>query len=341
MFTRAIRPAVRALVGESAGCLAILALCALTVWIYSPLRTAGFVYEDAKWLSVLGINTDWSLNLNARLANASHPYGYHLGNLFLHLVNGLLLGLCARAIWSLRVGIFTAAIFLIHPLNSEAVSYIAARGELLSAAWLLCAVFVAVSGTRYPAVRAVLAMAFTLAAVWAKASAIVVLGLLPFALLYTKRDDVLKWYGLCWIVVVGALGSYALAVWRNPYTWQSEWGAWRYLVLQSGALFVLLSKVLVPIHLTIDPDWAAIPLMAQVSAFLLLLVALVTAVCRRYRTWPVVIWIALCVWPRFLLRSPELLHVHHLLLAMLGISTALGVWCAHLWEGSCVESCSV
>ena len=75
------------------------------------------------------------------------PLGYHLGNLLLHVVNGVLVFLATRQLlrrthaeYSAGVSLiaaFSAGLFLLHPLQSEAVAYVAGRADLLSATFML------------------------------------------------------------------------------------------------------------------------------------------------------------------------------------------------------------
>ncbi|MDQ6758948.1 MAG: tetratricopeptide repeat protein [Acidobacteriota bacterium] len=71
---------------------------------------------------------------------------YHLFNVVLHLLSGILIYLCIRKIWmwaNLDAGkaplwaAFAAGVFLLHPLQTEAVSYVASRSETLSVFFFL------------------------------------------------------------------------------------------------------------------------------------------------------------------------------------------------------------
>jgi hypothetical protein len=73
-----------------------------------------------------------------------NPLGYHVFDLSLHALNGLLLAIfaatCARragAARPRRFGVLCAAIFLIHPLGVEVVPAIARNGDLLVTAFFL------------------------------------------------------------------------------------------------------------------------------------------------------------------------------------------------------------
>ena len=73
--------------------------------------------------------------------HAQQLFGYHLVNLVLHVLNGVLVMLIATHIFSrcdstkdsARVyGLLSAALFVVHPIQTESVTYISSRSELLS-----------------------------------------------------------------------------------------------------------------------------------------------------------------------------------------------------------------
>lgn len=85
---------------------------------YRPLTSLSFAI-DAGW---------WGNN----------PIGFHLTNLSLHLTAGLLLfWLLTNLKVSQRWRFWITAFFLLHPVQTEAVSYISSRGDSLSAVFLL------------------------------------------------------------------------------------------------------------------------------------------------------------------------------------------------------------
>ena len=69
-----------------------------------------------------------------------NPLGYHVFNLFFHILNGILFYILMR---SLARGApralctLIAMIFLAHPLNTEAVSYVSSRSDLLAVFFML------------------------------------------------------------------------------------------------------------------------------------------------------------------------------------------------------------
>jgi tetratricopeptide (TPR) repeat protein len=71
------------------------------------------------------------------------PFGFHLSNLLIHLINVVLLALLGRqliircGLASSLIPIVAAGIFALHPLNSEAVSYCNARPNLVATSFYL------------------------------------------------------------------------------------------------------------------------------------------------------------------------------------------------------------
>src|SRR5205823_6815130 len=77
-------------------------------------------------------------------------FGYHLTNVVLHVVAVLLLYAFLRrtlddaGLARAELAAFTgAALFAVHPLQSEAVGYISGRSELLCAVWFLATLLIA------------------------------------------------------------------------------------------------------------------------------------------------------------------------------------------------------
>jgi len=72
------------------------------------------------------------------------PFSYHLVNIFLHGLNGVLLFLILRITFpsDFLLSIFTSILFISHPLNTESVTYISSRsGVLCTTFYLLSIIF--------------------------------------------------------------------------------------------------------------------------------------------------------------------------------------------------------
>ncbi|MEY2489142.1 MAG: protein O-mannosyl-transferase [Verrucomicrobiota bacterium] len=107
---------------------------------YRPVQTISYIFDYLFW--------------------DNEPYGYHLSNVFWHVLSGVLLYYLLRRIlgslverwpgksfWTERIGSSTAAFFLallwiVHPVHSAAVDYVSGRADSLAfffacAGWLL------------------------------------------------------------------------------------------------------------------------------------------------------------------------------------------------------------
>jgi protein O-mannosyl-transferase len=140
-----------------------LAFCA-ALFIYGPALTGPFVYDDAvqryakiaeaneslgEWLKGLRPLLSFSFWLNHAIFG-DKPLGYHVVNVLIHVLNSALVFLITQKLLSLYrtsdaprklnlLAGFTAAVFLLHPIQTESVAYIASRSETLSAFFMLAA----------------------------------------------------------------------------------------------------------------------------------------------------------------------------------------------------------
>ena len=90
-----------------------------TVNFYRPLATVSFMLDYHFW--------------------SLHPLGYHLTNVLLHVANALLIFWIVQHLFRKRwLGLFSALLFVVHPVNSEAVNYVSNRTDLLMLFFLLC-----------------------------------------------------------------------------------------------------------------------------------------------------------------------------------------------------------
>ena len=91
--------------------------------LYRPLTTLSFLFNYSV------------------LRNANNPDGYHVLNMILHGINALLVYRLVRTQLKHRgAALVVAAIWTVHPLNTEVVTNIAGRADLLAALSLLLAV---------------------------------------------------------------------------------------------------------------------------------------------------------------------------------------------------------
>ena len=155
----------------------VVALIALNVFIYEPVRHYDFVaYDDPAYVSE-NPNISRGLTWPAVIwAFTAEHAGYwipltwlsymadvqiagmnagsqHLTNLILHVANSLLLFLLLlRMTGALGKSAFVAALFAVHPLHVESVAWITERKDVLSTCFLMLTLWAYVSYVRRPGV---------------------------------------------------------------------------------------------------------------------------------------------------------------------------------------------
>src|SRR5260370_35052300 len=129
--------------------------------VSSPVLSGGFVFDDdalpfrtgahdaSLWAWLTGVRPFlmFSYWWNYRISGED-PYSYHVLNLLIHAINTtlvfvVLLRLLSLAGWFRSKGyaaaVLGATVFLIHPLATESVSYVAGRSDNLAALFMLLA----------------------------------------------------------------------------------------------------------------------------------------------------------------------------------------------------------
>src|SRR5579863_5953921 len=103
------------------------------------------------WITRLRPLLSFTFWLNYQEAEAQSTFGYHAVNVLLHFFNTILTFLAIRKVlaWAgveesrIRIlSLFAAGIFLLHPVQTESVSYVASRSETLSVFFVLAALVV-------------------------------------------------------------------------------------------------------------------------------------------------------------------------------------------------------
>jgi len=101
----------------------------------------------ADWLRQMRPLLMFTFWLNYQQSGAQDTFDYHALNVFLHFFNTVLIFLTVRKVlgWAREesrariLSFFAAGLFLLHPVQTESVSYIASRSETLSVFFVLAA----------------------------------------------------------------------------------------------------------------------------------------------------------------------------------------------------------
>ena len=211
--------------------------------IYGPVMTGPFLLDDSylpflrpdvqhlpfrAWISGVRPMLMLSFWLNYHFSGNQDTFSYHFVNVILHLLCGLLAYLAFRKVLSWAspdrvkneiLAAFAGGLFLLHPLQTESVSYVASRSETLSV-FLVLAAFVVFLYRRKPAASVLVALCVVLlygAAVLAKEHAVALAGLLILTDYFWNPEFSFEGVRRNWklyipIAIGGALGL--MFVWR-------------------------------------------------------------------------------------------------------------------------------
>lgn len=324
--------------------LTLVALLALTGLIYLPLRGAPFVYED-DWQLAAHASTSVpgrGLTIWTYRAIGLDAGRQHLANVAIHLGVGVTVYAVASALTSPLGAVLAAGIVLVHPINSEAVSYLSGRADLLVAWWSMLAIWLFLGwadhgGGAWRLLGTGLALA---AAMWSKE-----IGLIAVLLLLLTgsrcRRAVPAWPILSAALWMG-LGIVLGVTWHTLLTWQEgplvggtglPWPMFAWL--QLTAVWHLFALVVWPLGLSIDHDILGLGVEWRVGALVLTGSVLLLAL-WAWRRVPLLAWglgwVAICLAPRFVWGTSEFLHEYHLYPAMVGVAIPLGAGLAWLTE---------
>lgn len=326
---------------------AVVALfAAVACAIYLPLREAPFVYED---LHLVTGDLTWNLPGRAlalvTLGGSYRPEVAHLGNVVLHLANGLVFYQVAATLIPGATAVWAVLVFLLHPLHSEAVGYVAARTDLVMTLCVLLALWGVLRIDSWP--RWVVAGLALAGAAMSKEIGLVGVPLLVLTLMCWRPEAVrlhAKWAGVFWIACGALAGSLypRLMAWGtlNPNAGGSPYGFGEHVLLQFTAVWHLLAlAVPSPLWLTgmsIDHDIVGLHPLWRLAAALLTVQALVVAAMAWRKGWTLALWalgwIAIGVLPRFVFQTNEFIAERHLYLLAPALSLCGGAGLAWLWE---------
>ena len=204
-------------------------------------------------------------------AGGQEPLGYHLLNLVLHLGAVLLAYECLRRLLPERAAFIAAAVFAVHPLQAEAVNYVAARGVVLAALLCFTALLAWLEERHWMAV-----VCFAVALLASEQCAA-----FPILLPIVARRR------LAPIATMLVLSAAAVLRWAlvSPGTWSHAGG---YLLQQSAVTWRYLRLLVVPWGFSIDPDIGLPPAWLGVLAWLAIagVMALATVVVKKRKGRP-------------------------------------------------------
>jgi len=295
------------------------ALLLVTVWAYAPSLDGAFVYEDLNdpeaffrafpweeaWANPVRTLTAATYHLSYVLG-AGSPWAYRGVSLGWHLLNGCLLwALIRHARWAwLALGLF-----LLHPIQTQAVAYISARADLVLTTCVLLGVWCGGRGHRRSA------WLCACLAVLAKEAGVAAFALIPLAAWLQGARWTWRAH-LAWWAPALAVGA-ALVWWLFPWHGLALSGA--YTVAQLAAVWQFVALTVAPFWLTVDndPSWFVARAPWALGAWGLL--GAVWVLRPAWRVGWMAAWVLVALAPRLVVVLTEGMHEHHWYLPLTGV----------------------
>jgi len=289
--------------------------------VYGPALSGAFVLDDRylpfmdpsaaqisfqTWVTGLRPLLYFSYWLNFQSAGSGgvEPYGYHVTNVFLHFLGSLVITLVAARLLELSgttdraravLSVIAGGLFLLHPLQTESVAYVASRSEVLSVLLYFSAfaVFLYRRTDSMTILRALAVVALFAAAITTKEHTLTLGALLLLTDYYWGLGGIRKnglLYGI--MTVAGAWGAFT--VWRvlqgaitagfhvpglTPAT---------YFFTQCRVIWTYVRLFFLPFGQNVDPDVPVSSSLLDHGAIfgLAALVALLAAAWIYRKRWP-------------------------------------------------------
>jgi len=258
--------------------------------VYAPALNGAFVFDDRSlpffdprvspdisgWVGMLRPLLMLSFWLDYRLIGgenpALHPYVFHATNVLLHFFVSVLVSLIAAKLldWAGVAGrmraalaVFAGALFLLHPLQTESVAYVASRSEDLSTLlyYGAFAVFLWRPAESITLPRSLAILALFVAAIATKEHTLTLPALFLLTDYFWARGGIRKnriLYGL--FAVAAAIGG--VYVWRvlnfTPTAGfrVADFTPFQYFLTQCRVIWIYIRLFFLPFGQNIDPDIA-------------------------------------------------------------------------------------
>jgi len=297
---------------------AALAALFIVIEVYGPSLSGAFVLDD-RYLLFMDPNAaqltlrTWVTGLRPLLyfsywlnfqANGIEPYGYHVTNVLLHFLGSLVIALVAARLLDLSgttgrarniLSAFAGGLFLLHPLQTESVAYVASRSEVLSVLLYFSAfaVFLYKRTGSMTVLRAIAVAVLFAAAISTKEHTLTLGALLLLADYYWGLGGIRKnWllYGI--LAIAGAWGAFTvLGVLKGAPTVGFHVPGLTpadYFFTQCRVIWTYVRLFFLPFGQNIDPDVAVSHSLLEHGAIfgLAALAALILAAWIYRKRWP-------------------------------------------------------
>ncbi|MBI4862033.1 MAG: tetratricopeptide repeat protein [Candidatus Riflebacteria bacterium] len=216
---------------------------------YRPVRTLSYALDYRVW--------------------ETNPAGYHLSNVLYHGLVGLVIFLIARALFlGGPVALVATALFVTHPIHTDAVSYISGRRDVLSSLFYLAGFYLFLSDRRSPSPLKILGLVtcYVLGVFTKEMAATLPVVCLAYHLTWGRHEFEARPRGPTFYASFLAFGTlfayYAVYLDRGVTLMPRYHGGsfWITMLTMARAVCHYLGLLVAPLYLSADYSWNAFPL---------------------------------------------------------------------------------
>ncbi len=351
-------------------CLPVALIIALNILVYANTFKVPFLFDDVRYiennkiiLEPLDINAliktyflrgivRWSYAVNY-LIGELNTIGYHIVNLFLHIIVSILIFVILRSLYPNRkwnLPLLAALLFSLHPIQIESVTYLMSRSGLLAAFFYLLAFYFFINSIRNFPAHAVKTIIFSIATLicfflglGSKLTIVslpimliiylLVININKISLLHAARKY--KW------LLMGVLTVFAFFLIHKSFSRHGllgvsgmaieQYGRWGYFMTEVKAFYFYYLKLLFfPINLNINPDFPFLPSLWQTICLLILTLLGLFYSVKHLKKFPLLIfsifWILITLSPTSsIVPLNDLVAEHRIYLPSLGFFIAISL----------------
>jgi protein O-mannosyl-transferase len=339
----------------------VLILCSAVIVVYINSFSGVFQFDDyrmvlnyarahsfASWLYYFSHNIRPVLKVSYTLnwLWGTGLFGFHFFNLLIHITNTLLVYfislkfLSAGEYTPLKNAAFLAAlIFGLHPIQTEAVTYISGRSVSLMTMFYLASVFAYITGTERnkKILTFILSPIFFMLAVMIRETALTLPAALLLWDLFRRREDglrtALRRQGFHWAIFIFILGAVILNVkYEQLLSFSYDLrGIKENLFSQFNGLGYLLSRLAAINNLNIDPDipefagWTPVLIIKAIMILSLIAVAAVSLKNNRWISFGI-FWFFLHMLPtNSIIPRVDIANERHMYLPVWGLFLVIAI----------------
>ena len=257
-----------------------------TTHLFEGSKQPSNSYRPLQKLSNLLDYSIWRLN----------PFGYHLTNIILHALNAVLIYILVNLLFKKKeISLIVSALFAIHPIHTQAVTYISGRADLLAGFFIFLSLifFVKHRNNNVETKKYYWgAVACFMLALLSRESAVI----LPFILilyditfpsklkkLKVRLVDYLPFFLL--LVLYGLMRMTVLDFSFNVGSWASQTNPYLRIITFGRVVFTYIRLLLLPLglHMEYMPNWATTFFNPQILICNTLLLIIFASVIASYK----------------------------------------------------------